>query len=217
MIRVALADDHPVVRHGLRALLKSDNSMEIVGEAGTGLEAAQMAQRLKPDVLVLDLMMGDVSGIGIIRQVAKRSPDTAVVILSMYGNDCYVLEAMQAGAMAYVLKDSPPEELVRAVKEAAAGRRYLAPPLSDRAIEAYVLKAEDKVLDPYDMLSAREREVLNMVARGDTSSQVADKLCISPRTVEVHRARVMQKLGLKNRTELIHFAMRKGILPGRET
>jgi DNA-binding NarL/FixJ family response regulator len=208
-----LADDHPVVRHGLRALLRSDGSMEVVGEAGTGLEAAQAVQRLKPDVLVLDLMMGDVSGIGIIKQVSKRSPDTAVVILSMYGNDCYVMEAMQAGAMAYVLKDSPSDELVRAVKEAAAGRRYLAPPLSDRAIEAYMLKAQDKVLDPYDMLSAREREVLNMVARGDTSSQVADKLCISPRTVEVHRARVMQKLGLKNRTELIHFAMRRGILP----
>lgn len=213
MIRIVLADDHPVVRHGLRALLRSDGSMEVVGEAGTGLEAAQAVQRLKPDVLVLDLMMGDVSGIGIIKQVSKRSPDTAVVILSMYGNDCYVMEAMQAGAMAYVLKDSPSDELVRAVKEAAAGRRYLAPPLSDRAIEAYMLKAQDKVLDPYDMLSAREREVLNMVARGDTSSQVADKLCISPRTVEVHRARVMQKLGLKNRTELIHFAMRRGILP----
>jgi DNA-binding NarL/FixJ family response regulator len=213
VIRIVLADDHPVVRHGLRALLRSDGSMEVVGEAGTGLEAAQAVQRLKPDVLVLDLMMGDVSGIGIIKQVSKRSPDTAVVILSMYGNDCYVMEAMQAGAMAYVLKDSPSDELVRAVKEAAAGRRYLAPPLSDRAIEAYMLKAQDKVLDPYDMLSAREREVLNMVARGDTSSQVADKLCISPRTVEVHRARVMQKLGLKNRTELIHFAMRRGILP----
>lgn len=213
MIRIVLADDHPVVRHGLRALLRSDGSMEVVGEAGTGLEAAQAVQRLKPDVLVLDLMMGDVSGIGIIKQVSKRSPDTVVVILSMYGNDCYVMEAMQAGAMAYVLKDYPSDELVRAVKEAAAGRRYLAPPLSDRAIEAYMLKAQDKVLDPYDMLSAREREVLNMVARGDTSSQVADKLCISPRTVEVHRARVMQKLGLKNRTELIHFAMRRGILP----
>jgi len=216
LIRLVITENSPGVAEEIRSRLPG-GEFEVIGYARDGLEAAQMAQRLKPDVLVLDLMMGDVSGIGIIRQVAKRSPDTAVVILSMYGNDCYVLEAMQAGAMAYVLKDSPPEELVRAVKEAAAGRRYLAPPLSDRAIEAYVLKAEDKVLDPYDMLSAREREVLNMVARGDTSSQVADKLCISPRTVEVHRARVMQKLGLKNRTELIHFAMRKGILPGRET
>ena len=213
MIRVVLADDHHVVRHGLKALLKSDPAMDVVGEAGSGLEAAQAAQRLKPDVLVLDLMMGDVSGISIISQVLKKSPETAVVILSMYGNDCYVMEALQAGAKAYVLKDSPPEELMRAIREASAGRRYLAPPLSDHAVEAYMRKAEDKVLDPFDMLSAREREVMHMVARGATSSQVAEKLCISPRTVEVHRARLMQKLGLKNRTELIHYAMRRGILP----
>jgi two-component system response regulator NreC len=213
LIRVVLADDHHVVRHGLKALLKSDLAMDVVGEAGSGLEAAQAAQRLKPDVLVLDLMMGDVSGISIISQVLKKSPETAVVILSMYGNDCYVMEALQAGAKAYVLKDSPPEELMRAIREAAAGRRYLAPPLSDNAVEAYMRKAEDKVLDPFDMLSAREREVMHMVARGATSSQVAEKLCISPRTVEVHRARLMQKLGLKNRTELIHYAMRRGILP----
>jgi DNA-binding NarL/FixJ family response regulator len=131
----------------------------------------------------------------------------------MYGNDCYVLEAMQAGALAYVLKDSPPEELVRAVREAAVGRHYLAPPLSDRALESYVQKSEAKLLDPYDMLSAREREVLHLVARGETSTEVAEKLCISPRTVEVHRAHVLQKLGLKNRTELIHYAVRRGILP----
>ena len=131
----------------------------------------------------------------------------------MYGNDCYVVEALQAGAKAYVLKDSPPEELVRAVREAALGRRYLAPPLSDRAIEVYLQRSEDSQLDPYDMLTTREREVLHLAAQGMTSSETAGRLCISPRTVEVHRARVMQKLGLHNRTELIHFAIRRGIIP----
>jgi DNA-binding NarL/FixJ family response regulator len=208
-----IADDHHVVRHALTALMKAEAGIEVVGEAASSIEAGQMAQKLKPDVVVLDLMMNDVSSIGVVRQIRRRSAETSIVILSMYGNDCYVLEAMQAGALAYVLKDSPPEELVRAVREAAVGRHYLAPPLSDRALESYVQKSEAKLLDPYDMLSAREREVLHLVARGETSTEVAEKLCISPRTVEVHRAHVLQKLGLKNRTELIHYAVRRGILP----
>ena len=213
MITVFLADDHHVVRRGIKALLEAEPDIQVTGEAGTGVDAAQMAQRLKPDVLVVDLMLADMSGLGVIRQVRKRSPHTVAVVLSMYGNDCYVVEALQAGAVAYVLKDSPPEELLRAVREAAAGRRYLAPPLSDRAIEAYLRRSEESKLDPYDMLTSREREVLHLAAQGLTSPEVANRLCISPRTVEVHRARVMHKLGLRNRVELIHYAVRKGILP----
>ncbi len=216
MISVFLADDHHVVRRGIKALLEAEPDMQVTGEAGTGVDAAQQAQRLKPDVLVVDLMMGDMSGLGVIRQIRKRSPHTVAVVLSMYGNDCYVVEALQAGAKAYVLKDSPPEELLRAVREAAAGRRYLAPPLSDRAIEAYLERSEESKLDPYDMLTSREREVLHLAAQGLTSPEIADRLCISPRTVEVHRARVMHKLGLRNRVELIHYAVRKGILPKQD-
>ena len=213
MTTVLLVDDHHVVRRGIRALLENEAGIQVVGEAGTGVEAARLTQQLKPDVLIIDLMLADMSGLEVIRQLRKRAPATSAVVLSMYGNDCYVVEALQAGAKAYVLKDSPPEELMRAVREAALGRRYLAPPLSDRAIEVYLLRSEDSQLDPYDMLTSREREVLHLAAQGMTSSETANRLCISPRTVEVHRARVMQKLGLHNRTELIHFAIRQGIIP----
>lgn len=211
MITVVLADDHHVVRRGIRALLEAEGDLKVIGEAGTGAEAVQLVQKLKPDVLVVDLMMSDMSGLLVIRQARKKSPGTADVVLSMYGNDCYVVEALQAGAKSYVLKDCPPEELLRGVREAAAGHRYLAAPLSDRAIEAYLVRSEESKLDPFEMLTTREREVLLLTAHGFTGAQIAEKLCISPRTVESHRSRLMQKLGLHNRTELIHYAIRKGI------
>jgi two-component system response regulator NreC len=213
MTTVVLIDDHNVVRRGIKALLEAEPDITVAAEASTGVEAAQLAQQLKPDVLIVDLMLADMSGLAVIRQVRKKSPKTATIVLSMYGNDCYVVEALQAGAKAYVLKDSPAEELLRAVREVSAGHRYLAPPLSDRAIEAYLVRSEESELDPYDLLSTREREVLNLSAQGLTSADIANKLCISPRTVEVHRSRVMQKLHLRNRTELIHYAIRRGILP----
>lgn len=213
MISVVLADDHHVVRRGIRALLEAETDIKVTGEAGTGVEAVQFVQQLKPDVLVVDLMMADMSGLLVIRQARKKSPKTAALVLSMYGNDCYVVEALQAGAKSYVLKDCPPEELLRAVREVAAGHRYLAPPLSDRAIEAYLVRSEESKLDPYDMLTTREREVLHLAAQGLTGAQTAEKLCISPRTVESHRSRLMQKLGLRNRAELIHYAIRQGLVP----
>lgn len=213
MTTVVLVDDHNVVRRGIRALLEAEPDIKVVGEASTGVDATQLVHQLKPDVLIVDLMLSDMSGLAVIRQIKKKCPRTAAVVLSMYGNDCYVVEALQAGAMAYVLKDSSAEELLRAVREVMAGRRFLAPPLSDRAIEAYLVSSEESKLDPYDMLSTREREVLHLSAQGLTSAETAAKLCISPRTVEVHRARVMQKLSLHNRTELIHYAIRRGILP----
>jgi two-component system, NarL family, response regulator NreC len=213
MVTVLLADDHHVVRRGIRALLEAEPDIKVTGEAGTGVEAVRLVQQLKPDVLVVDLMLADMSGLLVIRQSRKKSPKTGAVVLSMYGNDCYVVEALQAGAKSYVLKDCPPEELLRAVREVAAGHRYLAPPLSDRAIEAYLVRSEESKLDPYDMLTSREREVLILAAQGMTGAQTAERLCISPRTVESHRARLMQKLGLRNRAELIHYAVRQGLVP----
>ena len=213
MVTVVLADDHHVVRRGIKALLEAEADIKVTGEAGTGVEAVQLVQQLKPDVLVVDLMLADMSGLLVIRQSRKKSPKTGAVVLSMYGNDCYVVEALQAGAKSYVLKDCPPEELLRAVREVANGHRYLAPPLSDRAIEAYLVRSEESKLDPYDMLTSREREVLILAAQGLTGSQTAEKLCISPRTVESHRSRLMQKLGLRNRAELIHYAVRQGLVP----
>jgi DNA-binding NarL/FixJ family response regulator len=213
MTTIVLADDHHVVRQGLRSLLEAESDFSVVGEAGDGLEATQLVERLQPDVLVLDLMMPSLNGLEVTRQVSQRSPQTHVVILSMHPNEAYVLEALRAGAAAYVLKESTSAELVRAVREAVAGGRYLSPPLSERAIEVYMQKAESAALDPYETLTAREREVLHLVAEGHTNAEIADRLFISRRTVETHRANLMRKLGLRTQTDLISYALRRGILP----
>jgi len=213
MTTIVLADDHHVVRQGLRSLLEAEPDFSVVGETGDGLEAAQQVERLQPDALVLDLMMPGLNGLEVTRQVSRRSPRTCVVILSMYANEAYVLEALRAGAAAYVLKESTSAELVRAIREAVAGRRYLSPPLSERAIESYMQKAESAELDPYETLTAREREVLHLVAEGHTNAEIAGRLFISRRTVETHRTNLMRKLGLRTQTDLIRYALRRGILP----
>lgn len=210
---IVLADDHHIVRQGLRSLLEAEPDFSVVGETGDGLETAQLVERLQPHVLVLDLMMPGLSGLEVTRRVSRRSPQTRIVILSMHADEAHVLEALRVGAAAYVLKESTAAELVRAVREAAAGRRYLSPPLSERAIEAYVQKAESTALDPYERLTAREREVLHLVAEGHTNTQIADRLFISRRTVETHRANLMRKLDLQSQTDLISYALRRGILP----
>lgn len=210
---IVLADDHQVVRHGLRVLLESELNFRIVGEASDGLEAVELVERQQPDILVLDLMMPGLNGLEVARQSSHRSPHTNVVILSMYNNEAYVLEALRAGAKAYVLKASTSDELVRAIREVAAGRRYLSPPLSERAIQAYSQKAESSAIDAYETLTTREREVLQLAAEGCTNTDVATKLSISPRTAETHRANLMRKLGLHTQTDLIRYALRRGILP----
>ncbi len=213
MTTIVLADDHHVVRQGLRTLLEAEPDFSVVGETGDGVEAAQLVERLRPDVLVLDLMMPGLNGLEVTRQVSQRSPQTHVVILSMHASEAHVLEALRSGAAGYVLKESTSAELVLAVREAVAGRRYLSSPLSERAIEVYMQKAESTALDPYETLTAREREVLYLVAEGHTNAEIADRLFISRRTVETHRANLMRKLGLRTQTELISYALRRGILP----
>ena len=213
MTTIVLADDHHIVRQGLRALLEGQPDFQLVGEAGDGLEAVQLTERLKPDVLIIDLMMPSLNGLEATRQVSQRSPHTRVVILSMHANEAYVLEALRNGAAGYVLKDSSAADLVHAVREVVAGRRYLSSPLSERAIAAYIQKASDVALDPYEMLTHREREVLHLAAEGYTNAEIADQLSISPRTAETHRANLMHKLGLRTHTDLIRYALRRGILP----
>jgi len=213
MTDILLAEDHHIVRQGLRALLESDPHFRLVGEAGDGIEAVRLTERLKPDVLITDVMMPGLNGLEVTRQVTKSVPKTRVIILSMYANDAYVLEALKNGASGYVLKDSQASDLIQAMREVAAGRRYLSPPLSERALDLYAKKIEDVPEDPYEMLTTREREVLQMVAEGRTSTEIADRLFISPRTAEGHRANVMRKLGLQNQADLIRFALKRGILP----
>lgn len=214
MINILLADDHQVVREGFRALLKIEKDICIVGEAGDGIEAVRLAEQLKPDVVVADLMMPSLNGIEVARQITTRVPGTKVVILSMHASEAYVLESLRNGASAYVLKDASSADLVRAVREAIAGRRYLSPPLSELAIQAYVEKTrKTDSLDLHDTLTSREREVLQQGAEGHTNTEIAARLCISPRTVETHRANLMHKLGLRSQTELVRYAIQRGILP----
>jgi len=212
-VSILLADDHAVVRHGLRALLEAEPEFRIVGEAADGLKVTDMVEQFKPDVLITDLMMPGLNGLEIARQVKQRAPHTRVVILSMHANEAYVLEALRNGAMGYVLKESTGQELVEAVHEVVAGRRFLSAPLSDRAIQAYINTGKDTLLDPYDALTSREREVLHLAAEGHSNSEIASRLSISPRTAETHRANLMRKLDLRSQTELVRYALRGGILP----
>ncbi len=211
MITILLADDHSIVRQGLRALLEVEPDFCIVGEAADGLEVTQLIEYLRPDVLVLDLMMPGLDGLEVTRRVNQRSPQTRVIILSMYGNEAYVVEVLRNGAAGYVLKKSTADELVRAVRAVVAGQRYLSPPLSEQTIETYMQKADESTQDLYDLLTAREREVLYLVAEGHTNAEIAARLFISPRTVEMHRANLMRKLDLRSQADLIRYALRRGI------
>ena len=210
--RIALADDHQIVRQGLRALLEAESGFQVVGEAGDGLAAIHLVETLNPGVLVLDLMMPGLNGLDVMRQIKKRLPDTQIVILSMYAEEAYVLQALSNGASGYVLKDSSSADLVLAVREAAAGRRYLSPPLSARAIEAYQEKAKAANLDRYETLTSREREVLHLAAEGLTNAEIASRLGISSRTAETHRSNLIHKLDLHTQADLIRFALRRGII-----
>ncbi len=214
MTTIVIAEDHHVVRDGLRALLAAQKDFQLVGEAADGLEAAQLAEKLQPDVLVLDLTLPRLHGLEVARQVKKSSPKTRVLILSMHANEAYVLEALRNDAAGYLLKDSTGAELVRAVRDVMAGRRYLSGSLSELAIQAYIQrKTTDTAQDMYEALTDREREVLHLAAEGLNNPDIAEKLFISPRTAETHRANVMRKLNFKTQTDLVRFAIRKGILP----
>ncbi|MCX6000762.1 MAG: response regulator transcription factor [Chloroflexi bacterium] len=209
---IVIADDHYVVRRGLRTLLESEPGFRIVGEANDGLEAVDLVERLQPGMLVLDLMMPGLNGLEVARRTRKISPRTDVVVLSMYANEAYVVEALRAGAKAYVLKQSTPEELLQAARAAIGGRLYLSRSISRKNVEAYARDDESTPSDPYDLLTNRERDVLHLAAQGCSSPEIADRLSISRRTVEGHRAALMRKLALHTQTDLVRYALQRGIV-----
>jgi two-component system, NarL family, response regulator NreC len=213
MITIVLADDHPVVLQGLRTLLEAESDFRVIGEARDGLETVRLVARLQPNVLVLDLSLPGLHGLEVTREVRKRTPQTHVMIFSMHANEAYVRQALKNGASGYVLKNCEAAVLVQAIREVAAGRRYLRPQLAARAIDTYAEYAPDVMPDQYKELTSREREVLQLVAEGHTNVQVAARLFISPRTVETHRANLMHKLDLRTSTSLVRYALRRGILP----
>jgi two-component system response regulator NreC len=209
-LTILLADDHIVVRQGLRVLLEGQPDFSVVGEASDGNEAIRLVDQLKPQIVILDLVMPGLNGLEVARQIHER---TRVIVLSMHANQAYVLEALRNGAYGYVLKDASSNELIHAVRAVGEGRRYLSAPFSENAIQAYLQKTGSAPTDPYDTLTNREREVLHLVAEGFSSAEIAGKLSISVRTVEIHRSNLMHKLDLRSQVDLIRYALRKGILP----
>jgi two-component system, NarL family, response regulator NreC len=207
-IRVLLADDHAVVRQGFKMILSAQADMEIIGEAGNGREAVQLATELQPDVVVMDVAMPELNGIEATRRLATASPRTRVVALSMHKDSVYVREILRAGARGYLLKDSPAPDLISAVRAVAAGEGFLSPAVSNAVLDDY----RKHVTDPIDLLSSREREVLQMLAEGKTNKEIAAILNLSVYTVDAHRGRIMEKLNLHSINDLVRFAVRSGLI-----
>ena len=213
-VKILLVDDHPVVRQGLRQVLESNPDFSVVGEAADGKGALELAVQMAPDVAILDLALPGLNGLEVARRIQQRQPATRILILSMHNNEAYVMDALQKGILGYVLKESATKDLIHAVEEVAAGRRYLSPPLSEHGIQEYADRTNSSSLDPYDALTDREREVLHMLVEGQNRGDIAAGLSISPRTFDTHRTNLMRKLNLSSHTELIRFAMQRGIDPG---
>ena len=212
-IRVLLADDHKLIRAGLRLVVDQQPDLSVVGEADDGWQAVELAKSLKPDVVVMDIGMPNLNGIEAARQIGEMDPGAAVVMLSMHSDEGYVLRALGAGARAYLLKDSATTDLVQAIRAVAEGKSFFSPAVSKVLLQDYMRKLQRSgVEDSYDLLSPREREVLQLVAEGKSNKEVASLLHLSVYTVETHRAKIMQKLNLKGVPELILYAVRKGII-----
>ncbi len=212
-IRVLLADDHRIVRQGLRALLSAQPDIVVVGETGDGRETVQLAESLQPDVVVMDISMPLLNGIEATRQIVSRTPEVTVVVLSMHGGDEYIFQALQAGALGYVLKQSADTELMMAVRAAQRGESFLSPAIAQRVINSYLQQAEaPQTQDRYELLTEREREVLQLVAEGKNVRETADLLCISSRTAAKHKANLMTKLDIHHTAGLVRFAIRRGVV-----
>lgn len=211
MTTAILADDHEIVRRGLRGILENEGSCKVLAEASDGLTAAQLVEKHKPQILVLDLNMPRLHGIEVLRQARTSSPNTRVIVLSMHSDEPYVIESLRTGAMAYILKGSESQEIMQALKEVQNGRRFLSATLSEWAINALVAKPADDA-DPLQSLTQRERMVVQLAAEGQNNTQIAEKLFISPRTAETHRTNLLRKLGLHTQTDLVRFAIRKGLI-----
>jgi DNA-binding NarL/FixJ family response regulator len=207
-IRVMLADDHAVVRNGFRHILAAEWDIEVVGEASNGREAVDLAATLQPDVVVMDVTMPELNGIEATRRILKDSPRTRILALSMHKDSVYVREILRAGARGYLLKDSSQQDFLAAVRAVSVGKGWLSPEVSDAVLDDY----RKHVTNPIDLLSSREREVLQMIAESKTNKEIATALHLSIYTVEAHRGRIMEKLNLHSIGELVRFAMRNGLI-----
>jgi DNA-binding NarL/FixJ family response regulator len=211
---IILADDHPFVRQGLRATLAREPGLQLLAETGDGLDAVRLVEQWQPQVLIVDLMMPGLNGLEVTRQVRqlRHCPPTQVIVLSMQADEQYVIEALHNGARGYVLKDAPAEELIAAIQQVIHGQLYLSQHFADRAFALFQQARTPANSDPFASLSSREREVLQLTAEGLSSTQIAERLFISARTVETHRVNLMRKLGLHNQAEIIRYAVRRGVV-----
>ncbi|MEZ5426692.1 MAG: response regulator transcription factor [Pyrinomonadaceae bacterium] len=209
---IVLADDHRIVLEGLHALLDAETDFNVIGKTVDGLKALELVTDLSPDVVVLDLMMPGINGLEVARQLNKQASKTKVIILSMYDDEGFVLEALSNGVAGYVLKDEGSFDLIQAIREVKKGHRYLSPSLSDRAIDVYEQMIKAKTTDKYETLTTREREVFHLTAEGLTNNEIAERLGISVRTAETHRSNLMNKLDIHNQAELTRYAIRRGII-----
>ena len=212
-LRILLGDDHTLVRQGVRKILEARPNWTVVAEAGDGREAVRATIELEPDVSVLDVGMPLLNGIEATRQIARKVPGVHVLIVSMHADEAYITQALQAGATGYLLKDSADTDLIRAVEDVAAGRSFLSPAVARVMVDDYVRHLASRgIVDRYDALSEREREIFQLVAEGHSNKAIADILSISPATVETHRAHVLQKLDLHNTAEVVLYAVRRGVI-----
>jgi DNA-binding NarL/FixJ family response regulator len=213
MIQIILADDHAVMRRGLRLVLEQQEEFEVLGEANDGREAVSLAESLKPDVAVLDITMPNLNGNEAARQISAKQLGVAIVVLSMHADEGYVLRALKAGARGYLLKESPEADFIQAIRAVSEGKAFFSPTVSRMLVEDYVRQLQDKdIEDSYELLTAREREILQLVAEGKSNKDVANMLNLSLYTVETHRSNILEKLNLHNVPELILYAVRKGVI-----
>jgi DNA-binding NarL/FixJ family response regulator len=213
-IRILLVDDHAILRAGLRMMLNAQPDIEVVGEAGSGRQGVSEARRLQPDVVIMDIAMSDMSGIEATQHIKREMPQVRVLMLTMYENEEYFFQGLRAGASGYILKDAADTDLITAIHTVQSGRVYLSPEAQSMMVGDYLqrVRAGGEEKDLYDVLTEREREILKLVAEGLTNNQIAERLVISPKTVDTHRMHIMDKLNLHNRAELVKFAIRRGLL-----
>ena len=212
-IRILLADDHTLMRQGLRALLERQEGFSVVAEAADGHEAVTQAAAQRPDIAIIDIAMSNLNGIEATRRITEKQPDTAVIILSMHADEGYVLRALSAGARGYLLKDSPEQDLINAIRAVKQGKAFFSPEISRMLAEDYMRQMRQRgVDDSYELLTPREKEILQMLGEGKSNKEVAARLNLSPHTVETHRGNILEKLNLHSAAELILYAVRKGII-----
>ncbi len=212
-IRVMIADDHAMVREGLRQLLETQSDIKVVGEASDGVEAVENTRMLRPDVLLLDIAMPRISGLEAVRLIREAVPETRIIILSMYGKEDYAHQTLSAGATGYVLKVEPSQTLLTAIRKVYQGEYFLSPGIRAGVIDTYVKSRKKEVTaSEYDDLSDREKQVFLLLAQGNTTAQVSDILCLSPKTVEKHRANITKKIGISHPVELMKYAVRIGAI-----